>query len=128
MDTFRHRLDSVDTSTLSKTDRLGLACCRLDCVLWDEILGPKPDGFDGLPEFSKDDSRPFHRHRHTRSKHDYTKPAYDAIESIIGEANTSRCFWKFILRRSEEAWFRWYSVDRFLSLEERTILQKQPRQ
>lgn len=114
MDTLGQRLDSVDTSSLNETDRLGLACCRLHSLMWDEILGPKPDGFDELPRFSKDEKRPFHRIQHTRSKSDYTNPAYEAIEKIIGEANASRCFWKFILGRPEEAWFRWYTVDRFL--------------
>ena len=119
--------DSIDVSTLSKTDRLGLACCRLNSLLWDEILGPKPEGFDELPRFSKDVERLFHRRQHMRSKYDYTRPAYHAIESIIGEANTSRCYWKFTLGRSEDEWFRWYTVERFLSPEERMSLQKQPR-
>lgn len=123
----RQRLDTVDTSNLSEIDRLGLACCRLQCSIWDEILGPKPDGFDKLPEHSKNGTHSFRQSR-TKSRYDYTKPAYDAIESIIGEANTSRCYWKFVLGRSEEAWFRWYTVDRFLSREERTILQTPPRQ
>lgn len=122
--TLGQRLDTIDASSLNKTDRLGLAYIRLKCVSWDEILGPKPEGFDDLPKFSKDIKRPFRPRQHTRSKYDYTNTAAESIERIIGEANISRFWWAIILGKTEEEWLRWYTVERFLSPEEKRTLQK----
>lgn len=107
-------LFQIDESTLDPIDRLGLAYCRMNSWEWDEVAGPKPEGFDGLPLF---DRRMFKRFRKKIvTKHDYIRPAISAIESIVGEANASRCWWKFVLDRSEEDWFRWYlSQDRTLN-------------
>lgn len=88
----------VDESKLDRIDRLGLACCRLDCFEWDEIIGEKPDGFDALPNYVKG----------KLSRYDYVRPASLGVKSIIGEANASRCWWKFVLGKTEEEWFRWY--------------------
>jgi len=126
--TLGQRLDSIDVSSLNKTDRLGLAYSRLKCALWDEILGPKPVGFDDLPKFSEDIKKPFRPRQHTRSKYDYTNTAAEAIEEIIGEANISRFQWVVVFGRTEEDWFRWYTVERFLSPEERKTSQKPPQQ
>ena len=128
METLGQRLDSIDASSLNKTDRLGLAYWRLKCALWDEILGPKPEGFDDLPKFSKDIKRPFRALQHTRSKFDYTDAAAESIERIIGEANTSRFWWVVVGRKTEEEWLRWYTVERFLSPEEKRTSQKPPQQ
>lgn len=117
--TLGQRLDSIAAGSLNKTDRLGLAYIRLRCVLWDEILGPKPEGFDDLPKFSEDIKRPFRPRQHTRSKYDYTNAAAEAIEEIIGEANISRFRWVVVFGKTEEEWLRWYTVERFLSPEER---------
>lgn len=86
-------------------DRLGLAYCRLNTYEWDEILGPKPDGFDNLPKWAKK-KWPFSKKKRTKS--DYVRPAMRAIERIIGETNCSRCWWVYGLGRTEEEWFRWY--------------------
>lgn len=91
-------MKSVDESNLNRIDRLGLAYCRLNNWEWDEILGPKPDGFDSLSR---------------EEKYERTRPAWDAILSIIGEANASRCSWVFNLEKSEGEWFRWYVSERF---------------
>lgn len=99
----------VDESKLSKKDRLGLAWCRLNCYAWDEILGPKPSGFEAMPDFST--KQLFRKKR--QCKHDYVLPAMRAIESIIGRANISRCWWLFQLGRTEEEWFQWYVTERF---------------
>lgn len=34
---------------LTHEERLALAWCRLNRWEWDEYIGPKPDGFDDLP-------------------------------------------------------------------------------
>jgi len=124
--TLGQRLGSIDADSLNRTDRLGLAYFRLNCALWDEILGPKPEGFDDLPKLSEDVKKPFRLRQHMRSKHDYTKPAAESIERIVGEANISHFWWTVVLGKTEEEWLRWYTVEQFLSPEERMTLQKPP--
>ena len=102
----------TDESSLTRTDRLGLAYCRLNCWGWDEILGPKPEGFDEMPD--TDDGYANGKRTVYPTKADYITPAMKGIEDIIGEANTSRCWWVFELGRTEEEWFRWYTRDRLL--------------
>lgn len=96
----------IDEDSLSQIDRLGLACCRLNEFRWDDLLGPKPDGFDELPNFDPKEGRLFHRK--IRTKADYTHKPYCAILHIIGSTNESRCYWKFVLGRTEAEWFQWY--------------------
>lgn len=91
-------------------DRLGIAYCRLICYEWDDIVGPKPEGFDELPDRTQESC--FFR-RKKPCKADYVVPAYMAIKEIIGEANASRCWWVYKLGRTEEEWFRWYVRERF---------------
>lgn len=98
----------IDESTLSQTDRLGLAWCRLNKWEWDEILGPKPKDFDHLPKTLPNGI--FVHRSQLKSKIDYTRPAKKAIESVIGEANASRCWHVYELGRTEEEWLRWYLV------------------
>lgn len=100
------RYDNIDEGCLNHTARLGLAYCRLISFEWDPILGEKPDGFDNLPDYTEKRRLPFLKRK--PSKHDFIAPAIRAIESIIGEANTSRYWWRFELHRSDEEWFRWY--------------------
>lgn len=119
---------NVDESKLNKLDRLGLAWCRFNRWEWDELAGPKPDGFDDLPEFDPYEAErakhPYtmkllskvHPKRYAKrlSKSDFTRPALKGIEHEIGEANASRCWWIFELGRTEDEWRRWYcSTDRW---------------
>ncbi len=100
-------MNSADELKLSKTDRLGLAYCRLNSWKWDDIVGPKPAGFDDMPNTvpGKPDD--------PGAKYYYVSPAIRGIESIIGEANASRCHFLFNLGKTEEEWLRWYcSPDR----------------
>lgn len=99
-------MDDCWLQNLNKIDRLGLAYCRLNCWEWDNIIGPKPEGFDNLPDFDPKKGRLFHKTQ--KSKEDYIGPAMKAIESIIGAANVSRCWWKFVLGKTEDEWFRWF--------------------
>ena len=100
-----HWTELVDESRLTQNERLALAYGRLSGYLWDPILGPKPEGFDDLPRYTE--PRRFTRKR-TPCKSDFVRPAMKAIESIIGEAATSRFWWVYGLGRTEEEWFRWY--------------------
>lgn len=104
------KLTSEEESALNRIDRLGLAFCRLNCWEWDELLGKKPDGFDGLPDYHK---RSWPWTKENSAKDYYIRPAIKAIESIIGPANISRCWWKFALGKSEEEWFQWYISECF---------------
>lgn len=103
-------MEKIDEASLNRTDRLGLAYCRLLQFEWDEILGDKPEGFDAMPKFRIGNIR---LHKGRKYKNDYTGPALAAIQSIIGEANCSRCWWLFALHRTEEEWFQWYISERF---------------
>ena len=98
-------LYEINEAELNEVDRLGLAYCRLCAWGWDEIVGPKPEGFDDLPDF---DRRKFRRFRKPiRTKHDYIWPKLKGIEFLIGKDNTSRCWWIFELGRTEEQWREW---------------------
>lgn len=79
-------------------DRLGLAWCRLNCYEWDPFLGDEPPGY---AQMSNDE------------KHTVIRPMMLGIESIIGEANISRCWWKYQITESEEEWLTWYIHHRF---------------
>lgn len=75
----------IDERKLSITDRLGLAYCRLNSYEWDDLLAGEP---------ATDTSTCCRKMM--------------AIQEIIGEANTSRCWWKFNLGRTEDEWREWY--------------------
>lgn len=99
----------LNENRLSYIDRLGLAYCRLNNYEWDPLLGPKPWDFDTLPAYIPPKKFLFWRSRkQTRCKHFITWPAAQAILSIIGEANASRCHWMFELMRTEDEWLEWY--------------------
>lgn len=78
--------EKIDESQLSIVDRLGLAYCRLNSYEWDEILGEPPAVYGHKVLYAK----------------------MMAIEEIIGKANTSRCWWKFSIGKTEEEWREWY--------------------
>lgn len=96
----------IDESKLNEVDRLGLAYCRLNCSEWDDILGPKPDGFDEIPKYPA----PWWKFwkRNQISQHDIIIQRMRNIKSMIGKANASRCWWIFALGRTEEEWKVWY--------------------
>lgn len=100
------RYDGIDEGHLNRTERLGPAYCRLNSFEWDPILGEKPDGFDNLPNYTEKRRLPLFKRK--PSKCDFVAPAIMAIKSIIGEANTSRYWWRFELHKSDEEWFHWY--------------------
>lgn len=97
----------IDESKLDRIDRLGLAYCRLNGYQWDDYIGPKPEGFDQMP-IDRPKPKLLRKHRCVPCKADFVSPAMHAIESIIGEANISRCWWVYWLGRTEEEWFQWY--------------------
>ena len=90
---------------LDRVERLALAYIRLNSYEWDEIVGPKPHGFDDLPVYTKPH---WLTGKRKPSQSGVVRPAMNAIESIIGAAAISRFWWKYGLGRTEEEWFRWY--------------------
>ena len=75
------RYDGIDEGHLNRTERLGLAYCRLNSFEWDPILGEKPDGFDNLPNYTEKRRLPLFKRK--PSKCDFVAPAIMAIKSII---------------------------------------------
>jgi len=57
---------------LSESERLGLAWCRLNCDEWDDYVGEKPAGFDGLTRYTREPILPFAHRR--KSKFDVIWP------------------------------------------------------
>jgi len=111
-----NRYARINEEELSTEERFGLAYCRLNSWEWDEIAGPKPEGFDELPDY---DQRKFKwLRKKIKTKGDLIDPVLEAIEEFIGEANTSRYWWEFELGKSTEEWFEWYAKRR---LKRRTI-------
>ena len=84
--------------------RLGQVYCNLNCWRWDDLLGPKPEGFDFM---SHDE------------KHRVINPAFNLILSILGETAANKWWWILELGRSEQDWVAWrLGDDRYLLPEE----------
>lgn len=98
------RIVVADEDSLNFTDRLGLAWCRLNCREWDPFLGDEPRYWDSLPVTKSRlrfwDKRPALWQEQVKMMR--------SIEKIIGEANVSRCWWVFVLERTETEWLYWY--------------------
>ena len=118
-------LHDIDESALDRTDRLGVAYCRLNSWEWDEYMGPKPENFDSLPEFDKNYMKRVNhpiimrilerifptRYAKKSTKQDYIRPKIKRIEQDIGGANVSRCHWVYGMKRTEDEWRQWYYSD-----------------
>lgn len=87
-------LETIDESKLklSPVERLGLAYCRLNCWIWDELVGDKPDGFEQMTN---------------EEKHVYIYPKLNRIEQILGRPYVSRCWWIYEMDKTEEDWLKW---------------------
>ena len=95
---------------LTPIDRLGLAYCRMNCWLWDEVIGDKPDGFDEMPIDVSDFYRWWRRliGRPVRTQFGCVRGHLHRITQLIGEDNVSRCWWRFVLQKTEAEWSEWY--------------------
>jgi hypothetical protein len=109
------RLDHIPgEESFTPTDRLGLAYCRLNCWIWDEAVGEKPEGFDEMPVYIS----PFRKWlrrligRPAKTQFDYTNGHLLRIKHLIGEDNASGCWWRFVLQRDEAEWADWYYSER----------------
>lgn len=85
-------MKDIDESKLSPVERLGLAYCRLNCWIWDELVGDKPDGFDRMT---------------SDEKRGYIEPWLNRIEQTLGEPYTDRCWWIYEMGKTEEEWLEW---------------------
>lgn len=86
---------------LSPMARLGLAYCRLEGLVWDEAVGPKPKGFDEAPD---------------SIKHFVVQRPMRQLEAMLGETYLDRCRWVYDQRKSEKSWIefqmrRWEQGD-----------------
>ena len=81
-----------DESKLSPIERLGLAYCRLNCWVWDELIGAKPDGFEQMTN---------------EEKRGYIEPQLNRIEQMLGKPYTDRCWWVYEMGKTEEEWLEW---------------------
>ena len=77
-------------------DRIGEAFVRMNCWEWDDICGPKPEGFDLLTDKEK--------HR---------LPAFnDAMNQIrkhLTHEQMSMYWWTIKLGRTYDEWRAWYN-------------------
>lgn len=88
------------------TRRLAEAYERFNRFEWDDLAGPKPDGFDDLPNYRKEHRLP--KQRKTVFKEDYVKPAMEGIRRIIGDAAISEYRFTEVMGLSYEEWLQWY--------------------
>lgn len=92
------KLSKADIVGKDIVERLGLAWVRLNCYEWDEILGKKPDDFDGMTS----------RERYYSG---VITGKMREIEDLLGRnssAVTSWCWWKYELNRTFDEWVNWY--------------------
>lgn len=88
-------------------ERLGIAFVRGNKWEWDdEVLGPKPDGFDKMT--------------HDEKWH-FLTPKLNAIQFIIGISGANKAWWKYELHRSEDEWRDWFFSDRCIGLSFKTV-------
>lgn len=106
----RTRYGDINKDELSSLDRLGLAYCLLNSYQWDELFGPKPDGFDELPILGPKEGNLFH-FRRGRGKHDYVSPLAKLLRYILGDALTSFYWCKFTLGDTEDRWEKWFTEE-----------------
>lgn len=92
-------LETIDESKLSPIERLGLAYCRLNCWIWDELAGDKPDGFEQMTN---------------EEKHIYVHPQLNRIEQILGSPYVNRCWWIYVMGKTEEEWLEWRELTKLL--------------
>lgn len=124
-------LYDLDEGSLSKTERLGVAWCRLAEWKWDKFVGPKPIGFDDLPKF---DVYSLERIRHPlimrilskmfpnkyekrTTKEDFIHPAIKKIESEIGLENALRCHWIYGMMKTEDEFREWWNNEHIKGLD-----------
>lgn len=100
----RAMYDKWDTADLTKEERLGLAYCRFNNGLWDDIFAPCPEGFYDLPIIS---GKPG-----VLTRRAYTATPREQIRGMLSEEQLDMYRWKFNLGKTEEEWRQWYYIDR----------------
>lgn len=86
---------------MRRKERLGLAYATLNGWEWDDFIGEKPENFDNLLNWCREDKTVI-------TKSYYISPKMDEIEKEIGKAACSRYWWKFALKKGFVPWFMWY--------------------
>ena len=96
--------DQYDTADLTKEERLGLAYCRFNNGLWDDIFASCPEGFYNLPLISDKPG--------VLTRRAYTATPREQIRGMLSEEQLDMYRWKFNLGKTEEEWRQWYYIDR----------------
>jgi hypothetical protein len=87
---------------MSYKQRMALAWANLNSFTWDEFIGKKPENWDRLPDFSRDQP----------CKHNLIREKFNELSNELGEKATSWAWWKYHLRRSWIRWAIWYYLKR----------------
>lgn len=87
---------------MSETDRLGLAYCRLNSWLWDDIVGECPKDFYSLPRYASCE----------KSRRVYIEQPFKELREKLGAENCSKYWWIYKLGEPEDAWREWYFYER----------------
>ena len=77
------------------TDRLGEAYVRLNTWKWDDIFGPKPEGYDQMTDHEKY-QLPEHR------------KAFEQIMMHLSPAQKSMYWWTIGLGKTYDEWCDWF--------------------
>lgn len=101
----------IDEEALSHTERLALAWYRLSRWEWDEYIGPKPDGFDDLPNCFP---MRLLSAREPISKFYYVHPVTTVIEETIGKYALWKFFNDYLDEPAENFDQQYFSIDRLM--------------
>lgn len=106
-----------DEQRLSQTERLALAWYRLSGYEWDPYIGPKPEGFDGLPDYLPPR---YFSSRRPLCKSYYVRPVMTAIEETIGDLPLTKIAYDQSMQfhgHSSEDFIQWYfSIARLMEV------------
>lgn len=73
---------------------------------WNDLLGPKPEGFDDLPLFNY---KWYHEVFRRKAKETYTHPIYCAVSKLVPVKELMRYHHTHNLRSTNEEFERWWS-------------------
>lgn len=96
------RYAACEKPDMSEKERLGLALCRLNSWLWDDVVGECPKDFYSLPHYSTDG----------KSRSDYITGPLREIKAKLGEEDSSKYWWLYGLGITESKWREWYFAER----------------
>lgn len=106
---------------LAHEERLALAWLRLNRHEWDSYVGPKPDGFDGLPDYGY--FSPFSE-KEMLSKSYYVRPVMTVIEENIGTYALQKFLNDYLSPNPIKNFDQWYFSVETLKIARRELFPK----